>query len=420
VSEAVSVEDRAAYYDKSGVLRDMIQNHMFQMLAYVCMEPPTSFSADDIRDEKSKLLKAIRVYTPEEVQANCVRGQYGAGKKADGAECPDYRKEEGVDPKSNTETFAALKLHIDNWRWEGVPVYLRSGKALWKRGTEIVVQFKKAPVSVFRGTAVPKLSANRLIFHIQPDQGIELLFQAKTPGPRMRLQSVNMRFGYGEAFRAPRGTGYEVMLYSCMHGDPTLFSRTDLVETAWRIAQPLLDAWKAKPAADFPNYPAGTWGPKTAYKLIENDGRKWYEVINRDVLAKIPLFAGADPVFLNAVQQVLRPVVVDAGETVIRKGETGHEMYLIARGQVEVLDGNNQLIAKLGDGNYFGEIALLLSQPRTATVRTLTACDLFVLDRVDFSRLLRDQPQFVDPLVETARSRYHLTVAAEHVVGAPD
>jgi glucose-6-phosphate 1-dehydrogenase len=242
VSEAVSVEGRGGYYDRSGVLRDMIQNHMFQMLAYVCMEPPTSFEADDIRNEKAKVLRAIRVYTPEQALASTVRGQYGPGKKVDGKSCPAYREEPDVNPQSNTETFAAVRLFIDNWRWEGVPVYLRSGKALWKRGTEVVVQFKKAPSVLFRGTAVPKLSANRLIFHIQPDQAIEVFFQAKTPGPVMRLQPVNMRFSYGEAFAASPGTGYEVMIYSCMTGDATLFSRTDLVETAWRIAQPILDA----------------------------------------------------------------------------------------------------------------------------------------------------------------------------------
>ncbi|MFL5243154.1 MAG: glucose-6-phosphate dehydrogenase, partial [Gemmataceae bacterium] len=197
VSEAVSVEGRGGYYDRSGVLRDMIQNHILQMLAYVCMEPPASFSADDIRDEKAKVLKAVRVYSPEEALANTVRGQYGAGKKADGKVCPAYRDEPDVKPASNTETFAALRLYIDNARWRGVPIYLRSGKALWKRGTEVVVQFKRAPEVLFKGTAVSKLSSNRLIFHIQPDQAIESLFSAKTPGPLMQLQPVNMRFSYG-------------------------------------------------------------------------------------------------------------------------------------------------------------------------------------------------------------------------------
>src|SRR5262249_5937387 len=339
VSESVSVEGRGGYYDHAGVLRDMIQNHMFQMLAYVCMESPNSFSADDIRNEKAKLLQAVRVYTKERALTNTVRGQYGAGKKADGTTCPDYRQEPGVNPESSTDTFAALRLFIDNWRWEGVPIYLRSGKALWKRGTEVVVQFKKAPDVLFRGPDVPKLAANRLIFHIQPDQAIQSLFQAKTPGPVMRLQPVNMRFSYGEAFRASRGTGYEVMIYSCMTGDPTLFSRTDLVETAWRIAQPILDTWAAHPAQDFPNYPAGTWGPKAAPDLVARDGRVWYEVVNRETLERVPLFAGGDPVFLSQVSMALRPRAAAPGEVIIRKGDQGSEMYLICRGELEALDG---------------------------------------------------------------------------------
>ncbi len=230
VSEAVSVEGRGGYYDRAGVLRDMIQNHMFQVLAYVAMEPPNSFAADDVRDAKARLLQAVRHYSPVEALANSVRGQYGKGRQADGKECPAYRAEPGVNPQSNTETFAALRLHIDNPRWQGVPIYLRSGKALWKRGTEVVVQFKRPTAHLFPGAQRP--AANRLIFHIQPDQAIETLLQAKTPGPRMRLQPVNMRFGYGDMFKASRGTGYEVMLYSCMMGDPTLFSRTDFVEAA--------------------------------------------------------------------------------------------------------------------------------------------------------------------------------------------
>ncbi|MCI0457417.1 MAG: glucose-6-phosphate dehydrogenase [Gemmataceae bacterium] len=418
VSEAVTVEGRGGYYDRSGVLRDMMQNHMFQMLAYVCMEPPTSFAADDVRNEKAKLLQAVRVYSPQEALANSVRGQYGAGRKADGSECPAYRNEPGVNPKSNTETFAAVRLFIDNWRWEGVPVYLRSGKALWKRGTEMVVQFKKAPEKVFRGTPVPKLGANRLIFHIQPDQGIELLFQAKIPGPVMRLQPVNMRFSYGEAFRAARGTGYEVMLYSCMIGDATLFSRTDLVEAAWGIAQPILDAWAANPPEDFPNYPAGTWGPRAGYELPRRDGRRWFEVVNREALERVPLFKGGDPLFLSQVAMSLRPRAAAPGETIIRKGDPGAEMYVICRGEAEVVDGAGRVIATLREGDCFGEVALLLSEPRTATVRAKTSCDLFVLEKGDFSRILRDQPQFAHTIQEIARERYNRPVATEHLLAA--
>jgi glucose-6-phosphate 1-dehydrogenase len=430
VSEAVSVEGRGGYYDRAGVLRDMIQNHMFQMLAYVCMEPPSSFAADDIRNEKAKLLRAIRVYKPQEALHNGVRGQYGRGRRAesrvgarsddhgttDGDDCSAYREEPGVNPQSNTETFAALRLFIDNWRWDGVPVYLRSGKALWTRGTNVVVQFKKPAATLFQGTAVEKLAANRLIFHIQPDQAIETRFQAKIPGPVMRLQPVNMRFNYGEAFRANRATGYEVMLYSCMVGDPTLFSRTDLVETAWRIAQPFLDTWAAHPPADFPNYAAGTWGPRSAHDLIERDGRHWFEVISRETLGRVPLFRGCDALFLGQVGMALQTQAVAAGETIVKKGEPGAEMYLICRGEVEVLDNSGNVKAVMRDGDCFGEVALLLSEPRTATVRARTLCDLFVLGRADFSRILRDHQQFAQAIEAIARERYLKAVSAEQLI----
>ncbi|MBT4836250.1 MAG: glucose-6-phosphate dehydrogenase [Methylococcales bacterium] len=225
VCESVDVGLRGGYYDKSGVLRDMMQNHMFQMLAYLCMEPPASFSPDAIRNEKSKLLESVRIYKPEEVPKNVVRGQYGPQLDDEGNVIqPGYRQSQDVDAESTTETFSAARLHIDNWRWEGVPIYLRSGKALWKRGTEIVVEFKKAPLAIFQNSPVDHLSANRIVFHIQPFQGIELLFQAKVPGPTLGLQDVDMYFDYGEAFNASRATGYEVMIYSCTHGDSTLYT----------------------------------------------------------------------------------------------------------------------------------------------------------------------------------------------------
>jgi glucose-6-phosphate 1-dehydrogenase len=415
VSESVSVEGRGGYYDRSGVLRDMIQNHMFQMLAYVCMEPPHSFEADDIRDEKVKLLQGVRVYQPAEVLQNAVRGQYGAGKK-DERDCPAYRQEQNVNPQSTTETFAALKLVIDNRRWDGVPIYLRSGKALWMRGTHVVVQFKRPTSALFHGTADSKLSANRLIFHIQPDQAIETRFLAKVPGPAMQLQPVNMRFSYGEAFRASRGTGYEVMIYSCMIGDPTLFSRTDLVETAWRIAQPFLDAWGSQPPTDFPNYAAGTWGPRSAHELIERDGRHWFEVVTRETLERVPLFRGGDALFLSQVSMALQPQAVSAGETIIQRGAAGAEMYLICRGEVEVLDGQGAMKDVMREGDCFGEVALLLSEPRTATVRARTACDLFVLGRVDFSRILRDHQQFAQAIEQIARERYQKSVSAQQLI----
>jgi glucose-6-phosphate 1-dehydrogenase len=414
VSEAVDVEGRGGYYDSSGVLRDMMQNHMFQMLAYVCMEPPASFEPDAIRNEKAKLLSTVRVYRPDEVASHAVRGQYGPlTDDADKVLQPGYRQEKDVNPNSSTETFAALKLLIDNWRWEGVPIYLRSGKALWKRGTEIVVQFKKAPAVIFHGTPVTRLASNRLVFHIQPTQGIEVLFQAKIPGPTLHLQSVHMKFNYGDSFRASRYTGYEVMVYSCMNGDATLFSRTDLVETAWRIAQPILDYWKSTPATEFPNYTRGSWGPKSASDLIQRDGRRWYEIITPDVLARSELFRGGDEVFLNAVIMALRPKVAAPGEAIITKGETGREMYYIVRGEVEV-DSPGQKIV-LRDGDVVGEIALILSQPRTATVRAKTICDLFVLDKADFARILRDNPQFAERVTEIARKRFNIIVEIEHL-----
>jgi glucose-6-phosphate 1-dehydrogenase len=409
VSETVGVEGRGKYYDRVGVLRDMIQNHMFQMLAYLCMEPPASFKPDAVRNEKSKLLEAVRVMKPEEVPLYTVRGQYGPAKKPDGTAVPGYRQEPDVDPQSRTETFAALKLYIDNWRWDGVPVYLRSGKALWKRGTEIVVQFNKAPEVIFRDTpTVGHLESNRLLFHIQPDQGIEFRFHAKTPGPAMALQKVNMRFSYQEAFEASRGTGYEVLLYNCMIGDATLFSRTDLVETAWRVAQPLLDLWSSTTPEDFPNYPAGTWGPKAAFDLIERDGRRWVEVVNRETLDKVPLFRGGDPIFLHNLAMMLRPVVYDAGQDIIRKGDVGSEMYIVCRGQAEVLDGSKRL-STVGEGDFFGELALLQSSPRAATVRAVSNCDLFVLDKADFNRVLSNHPQFAGTLREVAKSRYKVS-----------
>ncbi|MBY0527642.1 MAG: glucose-6-phosphate dehydrogenase [Gemmataceae bacterium] len=410
VTETVGVEGRGNYYDRSGVLRDMIQNHMFQMLAYLCMEPPVSFQADAVRNEKSKLLTALRVLKPEEVPMYTVRGQYGPGKKADGSPAVGYREEPDVNPQSGTETFAAMKILIDNWRWDGVPVYLRSGKALWKRGTEIIVQFKKAPEVIFRGTpAAEGLEANRLLFHVQPDQGIELRFHAKTPGPSMFLQKVNMRFDYKEAFEASRGTGYEVLLYNAMVGDATLFSRSDLVETAWRVAQPLLDHWSATGPKEFPNYPAGSWGPKAAFELIERDGRKWVEVINRDVLAQVPLFKDGDQVFLQNLAMMLKPVVYGPGETVIKNGELGNEMYFICRGKVEVVGDGDKVVSTMGEGSFFGEIALLLSRPRMATIRTLTPCDLFVLDKADFTSVLKDHPDFAKSLAKIAHERYHLS-----------
>ncbi|MBE7464267.1 MAG: glucose-6-phosphate dehydrogenase [Planctomycetes bacterium] len=416
VSEAVDAEGRGGYYDQSGVLRDMMQNHMFQMLAYLCMEPPGSFASDSIRNEKAKLLQAVRAYTPEEVEKYVVRGQYGPQVDDTGKVLkPGYRQEKDVNPESKTETYAAARLHIDNWRWEGVPIYLRSGKALWKRGTEIVVEFKKAPEVLFRNTPCQGLGANRLIFHIQPYQGIEIQFQAKIPGPLMKIQPVHMRFGYGDAFKASRYTGYEVMIYSCSLGDGTLFSRGDLVEAAWRIAQPLLDSWKANPA-DFPNYARSSWGPKAAAELIKRDGRRWHEVVTEEVLKQVDLFKNGDMLFLSQVIMALKPMQTAKGETIIKKGDLGQEMYLIARGEVEILDDSGKVIKTLKDGDFFGEIALLMSTPRTANVRCKSSCDLFVLGKADFCRILHDHQQFAEGVAKIARERYNLKVNASNLI----
>lgn len=418
VAESVDVQGRGGYYDHSGVLRDMIQNHMLQMLAYLCMEPPSTFHSDAIRNEKAKLLQSVRAYSPDEVPRHVVRGQYGPSLDPDGNVVkPGYREEKDVDPASSTETFAAIRLHIDNWRWQGVPIYLRSGKALWKRGTEIVVEFRKAPAATLRGSGVDEVEANRLVFHIQPFQGIELKFQAKIPGPTVRLQNVDMRFSYGDSFKASRYTGYEVMIYSCTRGDATLFSRGDLVEAAWRIAQPILDYWKATPAGEkFPNYMRASWGPPAAGELIERDGRRWFEVVTPDVLERTPLFAGAEPLLINAVIMALHPTSADAGETLITAGETAREMFLISRGEVEVIDREGRVIRQLRDGDFFGEVGLLMSVPRTATVRAKTQCDLFVLEKGEFCRILREHPQLADTMTTVASERYDLTVSSAELM----
>ena len=417
VAEKVGVEGRGNYYDQSGVLRDMIQNHMFQMLAYLCMEPPMSFKADAIRDEKAKLLNAVRVYDVAEVLHNSVRGQYGPGKRPDGSEAAGYREEPDVNPESHTATFAAMKLAIDNWRWEGVPIYIRSGKALWKKDTEIIVQFKKAPDVVFKNhPAREQLDANHLIFHIQPDQGIEFRFHAKTPGTSLQLQKVNMRFAYSDTFEAARGTGYEVMIYDCMIGNATLFSRTDLVEAAWEAAQPFLDVWTALPPSEFPNYPVGSWGPKAAFDLIENDGRKWVEIINRDVFENVPLLADCPPVFLHTLAMSLKADVFAPGDIIIEKGTLGKEMYIINRGTVEILDDDNEVVTTLGDGDFFGEIGLLMSQPRTATIRASSDADLFILEQTDFKKALGDHPEFAESIMEIAQERYDVVLGADQLL----
>jgi glucose-6-phosphate 1-dehydrogenase len=417
VCEAVDVGERGGYYDSSGVLRDMMQNHMFQMLAYLCMETPGSFEADSIRNEKAKLLEAVRIYDKDEVPDYVVRGQYGPSFDDEGnVDKPGYRQSTDVNPESSTETFAAAKFQIDNLRWEGVPIYLRSGKALWKRGTEIIVEFKKPPKQIFRGSGVETLSANRLVFHIQPYQAIELLFQAKIPGPTLQLQNVDMAFNYGDNFMASRYTGYEVMIYSCTHGDATLFSRSDLVEAAWRIAQPIMDYWSENPAKDFPNYTRNSWGPKAANDLVEKDGRRWFEVVTPDVLEQLPLFKGAGTLLLNSIIMALHAEAAEAGEVIIERGDIAKEMYLLCRGEVELLDAQGNVLKILREGDFFGEVGILMSTPRTATIRARTLCDLFVLQKSDFARILKNHPQFADNIGKIAKERYDLTVSSDELM----
>ena len=271
-AETVGVEDRGAYYEESGALRDMVPNHLFQLVSLTAMEPPISFEANAVRDEQAKILHAIQPMSPEEVLSRTVRGQYGAGT-AGRVQVAGYREEANVEPSSSTETFVALKLLIDNWRWADVPFYLRTGKRLPRRATEIAIQFKRAPFMLFRDTSVGKLTPNRLVLNIQPEEGISLSFGAKTPGPNVRVGSVDMDFAYADYFGATPSTGYERLLYDCMTGDATLFQRADMVEAGWRVVTPILDIWKALPPRDFPNYAAGSEGPGAARELLERDGR---------------------------------------------------------------------------------------------------------------------------------------------------
>ncbi len=273
-AETVGVEHRGSFYETAGALRDMVPNHLFQLLTMTTMEPPISFDADEVRNKQAEVLHAIQPFGPEEVLTNMVRGQYGGGA-FDGRRVVGYRSEPEVAPDSNTETFVALKLLIDNWRWAGVPFYLRTGKCLAQRMTEIVIQFRRTPFVLFRNTTVRNLETNRLVIHIQPDEGISLSFGAKVPGSVMKLGLVNMDFDYSSYFGAEHSTGYERLLRDCMAGDATLFQRADMVEAGWSVIQPILDVWHALPARGFPNYAAGSWGPLEAEELLEKDGRSW-------------------------------------------------------------------------------------------------------------------------------------------------
>jgi glucose-6-phosphate 1-dehydrogenase len=275
VAEELGVELRGGYYDHSGVVRDMVQNHILSVLSLIAMEPPSSISGDSVRNEKVKVLEAIRPMEPEEVIANTVRGQYGLGE-IDGKSVPAYRTEPDVNPNSNTETFVAMKLEVENWRWAEVPFYVRSGKRLAAHTTQIVIGFRRAPLLLFGEDVQSNITPNRLVIHVQPDEGITLDIHAKRPGPHIYLANVPLEFSYSDFGEHTAATGYETLLYDCATGDPTLFHRYDSVDASWRIVNPILDVWQALPARDFPNYPAGSWGPEAANHLIEKNGHKWH------------------------------------------------------------------------------------------------------------------------------------------------
>jgi len=273
IAETLGVEHRASYYDKSGALRDMFQNHTLQMLTLVAMEPPTSFEADHIRDEKVKLLRSIRPFVLEPSPQNIVRGQYGSGV-IDGQKVVGYKDEPGVSADSKTETFVAAKLFMDNWRWKGVPFYLRTGKRLPKKDTEIAITFKKVPHSMFISAGLEDMPPNVLVLQIQPEEGISLSFQAKRPGSKVCMSTLRMNFSYREVFGTEAPEAYQRLLLDCMVGDQTLFTRQDDVEIAWRLLTPLLDAWQNDDSVPY-EYPAGSDSFPEADNLIESDGRKW-------------------------------------------------------------------------------------------------------------------------------------------------
>ena len=274
VAEELGVEHRGASYEHVGALRDMVQNHLLQVLCLIAMEPPVSFTAGEIRNKKADVLWAMRTIAEDAVPAVAVRGQYGAGSMR-GTTLPAYRSELGVSSDSHTETFAAIKLFVNNWRWQDVPFYLRTGKRLAMRVSEASIQFRPVPHRSFPPSAARVWDPNRLTLQIQPAEGIRLRFQAKQPGPSMMLSPVDMEWRYGDAFDQPSPEAYETLLLDVMLGDATLFMRADQTEAAWSVVDPVLRVWDAAPPSDFPNYAAGTWGPASADALIAQDGRRW-------------------------------------------------------------------------------------------------------------------------------------------------
>jgi glucose-6-phosphate 1-dehydrogenase len=273
-AEELGVEGRGGYFDHAGILRDMVQSHILQLLTLVAMEPPSTLAAEAVRNEKVKVLDAIRAMSPEEVLSGAVRGQYGEGV-AEGRKVPAYRGEPRVAPASMTETYAALRLQVENWRWAGVPFYVRAGKRLPRRDTQISIQFRRPPLLLFEEAGVSGIDPNRLDIRVQPEEAICISMKAKRPGSAIELSDVKLDFSYRSIGGLPPWTGYERLLYDAMIGDATLFHRADIVEASWRIATPVLDVWETLPARDFPNYAAGTWGPPAGADLLARDGRRW-------------------------------------------------------------------------------------------------------------------------------------------------
>jgi glucose-6-phosphate 1-dehydrogenase len=272
-AETVGVERRASYYEGAGALRDMVQNHLMQVLAMIAMEPPIAFSAENVRDRKHDVLASIQPIL-EGREDSVVRAQYGAGWVS-GSEVTGYREEEGVSPSSITESYVALRLQLDSWRWAGVPFYLRTGKRLPKRTTEIAIQFRRPPLHIFKRISPTAIASNLLIVNVQPDEGISVRFEAKLPGSRMQLAPVMMNFRYGSAFGTPVPEAYETLLLDAMLGDPTLFARHDFVEASWALITPIHEAWNAAGARTIPAYEAGEWGPREADAMMAADGRRW-------------------------------------------------------------------------------------------------------------------------------------------------